>query len=117
MRIIERGKTVVAISTNHDVIVNTPESALDLLANLNHEGCSNFILYKENLTEDFFDLKTRVAGEILQKLVNYGIRLAIVGDFSIYRSKSFQDFMYESNKGNHVFFVGSEDEALRVLTR
>ncbi|WP_083996437.1 DUF4180 domain-containing protein [Desulfosporosinus acididurans] len=54
--------------------------------------------------EDFFDLKTKLAGEILQKFVNYHVRIAIVGDFSGYKSKSLKDFIYESNNGKDVFF-------------
>ena len=44
------------------------------------------------------------------------MRIAVVGDFSIYTSKSLKDFIYESNKGNHVFFVQNEDEAIERLS-
>lgn len=73
------------------------------------------ILKAEQLTPDFFDLKTRVVGEILQKFSNSRMRLAIVGDFSVYTSKSLHDFIFESNKGNLINFVGSVDEALERL--
>ena len=36
------------------------------------------LLYPENLTDKFFDLSSGEAGEILDKLRRYGIRLAIV---------------------------------------
>ena len=56
------------------------------------------------ITDDFFVLSTCLAGEILQKFINYKVRFAIYGDFSKYTSKPLKDFMYESNKGKDVYF-------------
>ncbi len=44
-------------------------------------------------------------------------KLAIIGDFSGYTSKPLKDFIYESNNGKDVFFVGSEQEAVERLTQ
>jgi len=52
----------------------------------------------------------------LQKFSTYNGRLAIIGDFSKYDSKSLKDFIFESNKGRRVNFVGTTDEARIVLT-
>ena len=71
---------------------------------------------KNRIHRDFFILSTGVAGEILQKYVNYGGRIAIYGDFSSYTSKPLKDFMYESNKGANVFFVATKEEAVNRLT-
>ena len=60
-------------------------------------------------------MKTRLAGEILQKFINYRMKLAIVGDFSMYSSKSLQEFIYESNKGKAIFFMFNEKEAVEKL--
>lgn len=57
-----------------------------------------------------------MAGEILQKFSTYQVRLAIIGDFSKYTSKSLTDFIYESNKGKHINFVNSTTEALKILS-
>ncbi|MCI9136421.1 MAG: DUF4180 domain-containing protein [Lachnospiraceae bacterium] len=59
---------------------------------------------KEAVTDDFFVLSTRLAGEILQKFINYGVRFAVYGDFSAYTSKSWKDFVYECNRGKDVYF-------------
>ena len=56
-----------------------------------------------------------MAGEILQKYVNYGGHIAIYGDYSGHTSKPLRDFIYESNKGKDVFFVATEEEALAKL--
>lgn len=60
-------------------------------------------------------LSTGIAGEILQKFVNYQCKLAIFGDYSGYTSKPLKDFIYESNNGSHVFFVETEEEAVIAL--
>ena len=56
------------------------------------------------IVNDFFVLSTCLAGEILQKFINYGVRFAIYGDFTKYTSKPLKDFMYESNKGKDIYF-------------
>jgi len=75
------------------------------------------VISKKLISEDFFILSTGLAGEILQKYINYGGRIAIFGDYSHYTSKPLKDFIYESNKGKDVFFVETEDEAVDMLTR
>jgi hypothetical protein len=59
------------------------------------------------LGEDFFRLSTGVAGEVIQKFVNYRRRLAVVGDVSAHlaQSDALRDFVIESNRGEHVWFV------------
>ena len=80
-------------------------------------GTKNIVISKKLIVEDFFILSKGLAGEILQKYVNYGGRIAIYGDYSHYTSKPLKDFIYESNKGKDVFFVATQDEAIDKLTR
>lgn len=77
--------------------------------------CDKLIVYKSCVVDDFFDLSTGIAGEILQKFINYRKKLAIVGDYSKYTSKALKDFIYESNNGNSIYFVPSIEEALLKL--
>lgn len=88
---------------------------LDLMANTQYNNAAGIILRKEFLHPSFFDLKTGLAGEILQKFSNYRMRLAIVGDFSGFKSKSLQDFIRESNRTGRIIFVQSLEEAINRL--
>ncbi|MEO5977076.1 MAG: DUF4180 domain-containing protein [Chryseolinea sp.] len=106
------GKDIVALNEN-GVLINSAQQFLDLIMNLPSE---RIILYKENIDESFFDLRTGLAGEILQKAVNYSRSLGIVGDYTRYASKSLKAFIYETNKTNNIVFVDSLDEALRRLS-
>lgn len=100
------------------LVITDVGSALELIATVRHEtGCDRLIIGKVAIAEKFFVLSSGLAGEILQKFVNYRMKLAIVGDFSKYTSKPLRDFIYESNKGRDVFFVGTFDEAAERLSR
>lgn len=58
-------------------------------------------------TDDFFRLRTRIAGDVIQKFVNHHLRLAIVGDISAWTAESgaLRDFVYEASRGQAVWFV------------
>ncbi|KQL33745.1 cytoplasmic protein [Bacillus sp. FJAT-25509] len=108
---------LIAIANADSVILIDEQSALDLIMTISYDHKSNRIaLNKEAISEDFFNLSTKLAGAVLQKFVNYNIKFAIIGDFSSYTSKALKDFIYECNKGNNVFFVSSEQEAIDKLS-
>ena len=92
------------------------QDALDLMGNSSYQGVSKIIVRQHHLCPEFFDLKSGVAGEILQKFSNYSMQLAIVGDFSVYKSKSLKDFIFESNKAGRIVFVATLDEAVKKLS-
>ncbi|WP_336963446.1 DUF4180 domain-containing protein [Chryseobacterium contaminans] len=106
------GNIKIAEVTSDQIIIQSVEDGLDLMGNIYYQGFDKVIVYEKNITPDFFDLKTKIAGEILQKFSNYRIALAIVGDFSKYESKSMKDFIFESNKTRHVNFVETLEAAL-----
>ena len=105
----------VAELTDKNFIINEVQDVLDLMANVSYKGCDRMIVYENNLNKDFFNLKTRFAGEILQKFSNYHFRLAIIGDFSKYESKSLRDFIRESNRGTMICFTEDLQSALLRL--
>lgn len=107
-----------ALIHSQSQLISDVQSALDLMMTVQYEtGCSRIAISKEAFPEEFFQLSTRLAGEILQKFVTYHIQIAIIGDFSKYTSKALRDFIYESNQGHSVFFVASEEEAAQKLCR
>lgn len=112
-----REKEIAVVSSNEKIITDT-QSALDLVMTVKYEtGTNKIIMEKRNIVDEFFVLSSGMAGEILQKFINYHIKIAIYGDYSKYTSKPLKDFIYESNKGKDVFFVSTLDEAVEMLTR
>jgi hypothetical protein len=88
--------------------------ALDLIGNA---GARSVVVREEQLSPEFFRLSSRLAGDILQKTSNYRMRLAIVGDFSKYRSKPLADFIRESNATGQTIFVPSLEAALERFAK
>lgn len=116
IEIIEHNSIKMAELVSSEIEINSTQDALDLMANCDYLGARRIIIKKENILPEFFDLKTRIAGDILQKFVTYQVHLAIVGDYSIYTSKSLKDFIYESNKTGRIIFVSSIEEAKEKLS-
>jgi hypothetical protein len=115
-RIVSENGIRVAILDDKDLLIIDAQSALDLIATIDyHDDCQRIAIHKEAIVEDFFKLSTGIAGDILQKFTNYAKKIAIIGDFSNYESKPLQDFIYESNKGNAIFFVTDETTAIHRL--
>ena len=115
-RIVRENQMAIAVVHSDVVLICDGQSALDLMMSISyHDSCSCIVINKEALCEDFFVLRTGIAGEILQKVVNYRMKVAIVGDFDGYTSKALRDFIYECNNGRDVFFVADEAAALEKL--
>jgi len=100
-----------------DILINNLDDGLQIMVDCSVQEAYKAILYQENISADFFELKTKLAGDILQKYTQYDFDVAIVGDFSIYNSKSLNDFIYESNKGRKINFVATRDEAITRLSK
>lgn len=114
---INRNSIEIAVVESSDIVIKDVQSALDFMATIKYEtNCDRIAINKSAICEDFFQLRTKLAGEVLQKFINYHVKLAIVGDFSSYTSKSLRDFMYECNQGKDIFFLSNEDEAIEKLT-
>jgi hypothetical protein len=97
--------------------IRTGRDALELAFDPALGGAMKLILPAAAFDPQFLDLKSGLAGEVLQKFVNYHLRVAIVGDWSTVTSESLAAFIRESNKGRHVTFAASAEEAVSVLAR
>ena len=115
---VEKNGIICTIVNSDEVVITDTQSALDVLMSAKYDmGTKNIVIDKKLIIEDFFILSRGIAGEILQKYINYGGRIAIYGDYSHYTSKPLKDFINESNKGKDIFFVATQDEAVDMLTR
>ena len=97
--------------------LRSDRDATDLIGDARSAGADMIVIPVARLDADFFVLRTRVAGEFVQKFVTYGVRVAILGDVSKYESesKAFHDWVYEANRGRDLWFVASREELERRL--
>jgi hypothetical protein len=74
-------------------------------------GAEGIILVEADLAPAFFDLSSGLAGELLQKLVNYKLRAAIVVPNPEAYGERFSELAYEHRTHDTVRFVRSRAEA------
>ncbi|HTF80774.1 MAG TPA: DUF4180 domain-containing protein [Cytophagales bacterium] len=110
INITEIEGTVIAKIIAESVVIRTGDDAVNLIGNCAYQGAEKIMVHEKQLSPLFFDLKTGLAGEVLQKFSTYRMALTITGDFSKYTSQALKDFIYESNKGHSINFVQSSDE-------
>jgi hypothetical protein len=91
--------------------------AVDVIAAAAEHHPDVIVIPAERLDEEFFHLRTGIAGQVVQKFLTYGLRIVIVGNLSkrLQESSALRDFVYECNSGSHVWFVASLDELGRRL--
>ena len=93
--------------------IRSPNDISDVfIASLEHGG----LLFTETeLCPEFFDLRTGLAGEALQKFANYQARIAIVVSGRESHGERFGELMYEHRTHPLVRFFDSREEAAAWL--
>ncbi|MBT2404445.1 MULTISPECIES: DUF4180 domain-containing protein [unclassified Streptomyces] len=100
-----RGVQVLMCDPKGPTVV-TEQDALDLI------GAALFdaevvVVPVSRFDEKFFSLSTGFAGDIMQKFVNYRLRLAVIGDISRHMetSTALRALVHESNTASHIWFL------------
>ncbi|MER0243620.1 DUF4180 domain-containing protein [Streptomyces sp. HSW2009] len=111
-----------SVQTIHDVPVlrcaaegepiRSEQDALDLIGDAGYQGAQWVVIPVERLDPAFFQLQTRIAGDIIQKFANYRLGLIVLGDITAHTATStaLRDFVRESNRGRQNWFLTDEDE-------
>lgn len=107
----------IVVEVKTDRVLKELHDFIDILGNSYYLQSIGVVLHSENLHNDFFELKTKLAGDILQKFSNYRQKLAIIGNFDNIKSKSLNDFIRESNEFGKISFVNSLEDALVSLQK
>lgn len=94
-------------------LLYSSDHAADLIGTAWAEDAAAIVVPVERFAPAFFDLRTGYAGDFIQKLVNYRLSLVVLGDVKQHEaaSRAFRDFVTESNRGRHVWFL-TDPEAL-----
>ncbi|MFJ4779505.1 DUF4180 domain-containing protein [Streptomyces sp. NPDC088762] len=86
--------------------------ALDLIGNASYAGAEWVVIPVERFDDSFFRLRTRLAGDIIQKFVQYRVGLVVLGDISrhVQASEALRDFVRECNRGRQTWFLSDAEE-------
>jgi hypothetical protein len=92
-------------------LLDGESAALDLLGDAFGQDAELVEVPVERVADEFFRLSSGVAGAVMQKFVNYRVRLAVVGDVShhLAESTALRDFVHETNNGGHIWFLPTYD--------
>ncbi len=115
IREINNKKYIEIISTTEPL--STENDALDLISLCWEHETNEIMLHYSSLSEDFFKLRTKVAGNIIQKFINYGIRAAAIIPKEIIENGRFREMALETNKGNHFRLYESKEDAEKWLLK
>jgi len=113
IREIENKKYIELISATE--LLRTENDALDLIALCWEHETNALMIHCTALSEDFFKLKTKVAGDIIQKFINYGIKAAAIIPQETIQKGRFKEMAVETNKGNHFRLYESKEDAEKWL--
>jgi hypothetical protein len=118
VRIEEHGGLLVQFVDADGPVISTGEQTSDLIGNAWVDNASVIAVPVTRLDPGFLDLRSGFAGVLTQKIVNYGLKLAVVGDVSTAAaaSQSLADFIWESNRGQHIWFLDDEKALIDRLT-
>lgn len=91
---------------------DTERALTDLIGDAMGEGATVIAIPAARLGAAFFQLRSGLAGSIAQKVVNYHMTLAIIGDIAaeLAASNALRDWVRETNRGRDVWFLPSFDE-------
>lgn len=115
-RVVDKNGIKYVEGLNGKRLIESANDALEMLVYCGENDTNRLMLHATNLNDDFFNLKTGLAGEILQKFVNYHIKFAIVLSPELVGQGRFREMVLEANRGQHfrIFYDVQEAEAWLV---
>lgn len=110
-QLVEKNNQTIVVVSSTEPPIATGKDAIGLIEVCIEHNVGRIAVHAEALSEDFFKLRTGVAGEILQKFVNFSLRAAIiVADGSLIKGRM-KELLAESNRGNMFRVFASQAEA------
>ncbi|WP_341877799.1 DUF4180 domain-containing protein [Defluviitalea saccharophila] len=113
IREIDHKKYIEIFSSSRPL--STENDALDLIALCGEHNTNLLMIHYDALSEDFFNLKTKAAGNMIQKFVNYQIKAVAVIPREIIQKGRLKEMALETNKGNHFRMYETKEEAEKWL--
>lgn len=81
--------------------LSSEQDVLDYISICMGNDVYTLMLHSNVLSEDFFNLKTGLAGMALQKFINYHVKVAVILENEEKLNERFKEMIMEANKGNY----------------
>ena len=91
-------------------LIQQEHDTLDMIAICSEHGSQRLLLHRENLPDNFSDVKTGCAGHILQKFMNYQVKVAAVLPITVMRGR-FEEMALETKRNQYFRVFHSREEA------
>jgi len=98
-------------------LLSSEADAVDLIGSFYGQDVDTVVIPVARMAPEFWQLRSTLAGLFIQKLLNYRLRPAFVGDLSaeIAGSVALRDYVRESNRRRDVLFAASRAELETLL--
>jgi hypothetical protein len=92
-------------------VVRDADGGRALIEDAMNAGARVIVVPVARLDAEFFRLRSGLAGDVLQKAMNYGFKFVVLGNIADYvaGSEPLRDFVVESNRGTSIFFAADAD--------
>lgn len=110
-KIVENGNKKYIEVISAEPPLSTEQDAVDIVALCKENDSDLLLLHSQALSEDFFKLRTGVAGQMIQKWINYRVKTAAVIPKELVLQGKFKEMAFESNKSNHFRVFETRDDA------
>lgn len=110
-KVIEKSNKTYIEFISMDIPLREEREALDFISICMEYNTGLIIIHQEVLSEDFYNLRTGLAGGVLQKFMNYHIKVAVIITSEEKISGRFREMVIETNKGNDFRVYKSVAEA------
>jgi PadR family transcriptional regulator AphA len=114
LHVVEKPECRYVEGPASEEFLNSERNAVELIGLCGEHDAQRLLLYDRNLPATFFDLKTGLAGSILQKFVTYHMKVALVIQPDQVQGR-FKEFVVEANRGPHFHAFDDKDEAEKWL--
>jgi hypothetical protein len=106
------GDTTVFVLEAQGPPVGSSQDAVDIIGRAWGGRATLIAIPAGRFEPGFFTLSTGLAGEFIQKFVNYRLSVAIIGDIAqhLQASSALRAFVHESNGGRQVWFLNDLDQ-------
>ncbi len=105
----------VAEMRSQGIVIRSARDAAEVVRELQQRGIRKLILYEGNLCPEAWRISNGLAAAILKEFRDQAVDVAFVGELSLHKEKSIQEFIKAQDAG-HFSFVRSMDLAKNQLS-